>query len=300
MALLLLAPQEPLNYSVFVLAGQSNMEGQAVVDLDHEEYYNGGRGILARLYEDPALAERLAHLKDGDEWASRDDVLVWYRRRDEAQLVQGPLSIGFGAYDGRHHFGPELQFGHLVGDHFEEPVLLVKACWGGKSLQADFRPPGVEGETGAYFTKILEEVRLALDAAPEHMPALRGRRPALRGLVWFQGWNDMVSDEATAEYSNNLRHLIQDLRTGLDAARLPVVVGETGNAGKEAFRTAQRLATEHPPFEGNVVFVPTRAFLRAPEDSPNSGHGHHWFGNAESVFLIGDAFGRAMLGLLDD
>ena len=28
---------------VFVLAGQSNMEGQGVVDLDHEEYYNGGK-----------------------------------------------------------------------------------------------------------------------------------------------------------------------------------------------------------------------------------------------------------------
>ena len=29
---------------VFLLAGQSNMEGQAVVDLDHPKYYNGGKG----------------------------------------------------------------------------------------------------------------------------------------------------------------------------------------------------------------------------------------------------------------
>ena len=31
---------------VFLLAGQSNMQGQGVVDFDHPEYYNGGRGIL--------------------------------------------------------------------------------------------------------------------------------------------------------------------------------------------------------------------------------------------------------------
>ena len=143
-------------------------------------------------------------------------------------------------------------------------------------------------------------MRLALEGAPKHMPALEGRRPALRGLVWFQGWNDMGSDEATAEYANNLLHLIQDLRARLGTPELPVVVGETGNASKAAFRDAQRSATEYPPFEGNVTFVPTRAFLRAPEDSPNTTHAHHWFGNAESVFLIGDAFGRAMLGLLED
>lgn len=30
-----------------------------------------------------------------------------------------------------------------------------------------------------------------------------------------------------------------------------------------------------------------------------TGHGHHWYGNAESYFLIGDALGRAMVQLID-
>ena len=30
---------------VYILAGQSNMQGQGVVDLDHPMYYNGGKGI---------------------------------------------------------------------------------------------------------------------------------------------------------------------------------------------------------------------------------------------------------------
>ena len=38
---------------------------------------------------------------------------------------------------------------------------------------------------------------------------------------------------------------------------------------------------------------------RPKELSPNITHGHHWFGNAESYFLIGDALGKAMVKLLE-
>ncbi len=36
------------------------------------------------------------------------------------------------------------------------------------------------------------------------------------------------------------------------------------------------------------------------EDSPNPGHGHHEFGNAETYFLVGDALGKGMVKLTDD
>ena len=39
----------------FLLAGQSNMQGQGVVDLDHPKYYNGGQGILNRHRRRPGL-----------------------------------------------------------------------------------------------------------------------------------------------------------------------------------------------------------------------------------------------------
>ena len=42
---------------VFLLAGQSNMEGQGVVSMDHPQYYNSGKGNLA--YWPP---ERVRHL----------------------------------------------------------------------------------------------------------------------------------------------------------------------------------------------------------------------------------------------
>ena len=51
-------------------------------------------------------------------------------------------------------------------------------------------------------------------------------------------------------------------------------------------------------FKGTVVCVETGDFVRKAEDSPNPGHGHHEFGNAETYFLVGDALGKAALKLL--
>jgi len=61
-----------------------------------------------------------------------------------------------------------------------------------------------------------------------------------------------------------------------------------------AIRKAQADAAARPDFKGSVLFVETHDFVRKPEDSPNTGHGHHEFGNAETYFLVGDALGRGM------
>lgn len=282
---------------VFLLAGQSNMEGQAVVDLDHEKYYNGGRGTLQRVMKD-AKGDRYAHLvDDAGKWAVRDDVVVWYRAAGKRMKV-GKLSIGYAVYEGRHHFGPELQFGHVIGDHFDDPVLLIKTAWGGKSLDKDFRPPGLSGDTGPCYQRMLAEYHEAVAAIGKNFPRLARHEPKLTGFVWFQGWNDSCDKGATARYADNLAQLIRDVRRDLKDPRLPVVVGETGNAGSAAFRAAQRAGVERKEFAGNAVFVATRDFLRKAEDSPNTGHGHHWFGNAESYFLIGTRMGEAMRDLL--
>ena len=283
---------------VFLLAGQSNMEGQAVVDLDHEQHYNGGRGTLQRVMANAMDQKRYAHLKDKHgKWTRRSDVVVWYRARGE-RLKVGELSIGYAVYDGNHHFGPELQFGHVIGDHLREPVLLIKTAWGGKSLNKDFRPPSAGGDTGPFYKRMIDEYREAIGSIDKHFPQFARHKPQLSGFVWFQGWNDMVDAQATANYPENLTHLIRDVRRDLGAPRLPVVVAETGNADSVEFRNAQAKGVQLPEFAGNAVFIKTRAYLRAPKESPNTGHGHHWFGNAESYFLIGNKMGEAMRDLL--
>lgn len=293
-------PDRPSTFKVFLLAGQSNMEGQAVVALDHPEHYNGGRGNLVNVMKDPKLAKRMSHLRDSKrdskgnadgDWTVRDDAFCWYRT-DRGELKAGPLSIGFAGYPGRDHFGPELQIGHLLADACTEPVLLIKTAWGGKNLHVDFRPPSAEGEVGPFYTRMLEDYAEGVRDATRRFPELRGRTPQLAGFIWFQGWNDMYVDGGIDAYAANLVHLAADLRRHFDDPDLPIVVGETGNAGNDRFREQQRIGTERIPPPS--AFVATRSFLRDPAASPNTGHGHHWFGNAESYFLIGEALGESM------
>ncbi len=297
------AADKPQPLKVFILAGQSNMEGQAVVDLDGKDY-NGGNGTLAALFNDPAKASLVRHLKtDTGAWAVRDDVWVWYQRDDEP-LLAGSLAPGFSVYGDKHHFGPELQFGHVVGNHFSNQVLLIKTAWGGKSLYKDFRPPSSGGEVGACYLKMLADVRRALANLQTDFPTYGGRGFELAGFVWYHGWNDGVDPRnAVPEYEQSLVNLINDVRKDLKTPQLPVVIGELTGPWVQApeewavLRKAQRSAAARPQFKNNVLFVESHDFVRPADESPNPEHAHHEFGNAESYFLVGNALGEAMTKL---
>jgi len=119
----------------------------------------------------------------------------------------------------------------------------------------------------------------------------------------MQGWNDMVTRDAIPAYAENLTNLAKDIRNEFNAPQLPFIVGELGNGGPvhtdgnmADFRKAQRIGTSRIT---NAKFVETTAFARPKELSPNTGHGHHWFGNAESYFLIGEALAKTAIELIE-
>jgi hypothetical protein len=295
---------KPGPLEIFILAGQSNMEGQAVVDLDGLDY-NQGKGTLVQVMQNPARKGTLDHLRHPDgRWVARDDVWVRYQRENDS-LLRGPLSIGFTVYGDQHHFGPELQFGHVIGNFCAHQVLIIKTAWGGKSLYRDFRPPSSGGETGPYYCKMMSEIHTAVKSLKTDFPQYDGRGYNFAGFVWYQGWNDGCDPQiAIPQYETNLVNLIRDVRKELNTPHLPVVIGElTGpwvQAPQEwdALRRAQAAVARHPELGKAVSFVPTHDFVRRPEDSPNPGHGHHEFGNAETYYLVGDALGRAMVSLI--
>ncbi len=285
---------------VFLLAGQSNMEGQGVVSMDGARDYNGGKGNLAWSMKHSASAAVMRHLKnDKGEWAVRDDVKVWFKSR--SGVAKGNLRVGFTGYGGTSHIGPELQFGHVMGDALDSPVLLIKTAWGGKSLYKDFRPPSSGGTVGPYYTQMLAEIREALADIKTLFPGRKSHAYEIAGFVWFQGWNDMCTPEAIPEYEQNLINLAGDIRKEFKLPRLPFVIGELGNGGAKASgnmaatRKAQKDAAEKLT---HALFVVTHTFARPAKLSPNVSHGHHWFGNAESYFLVGDALGKGMKQLL--
>lgn len=280
---------KPLN--VFVLAGQSNMEGAGFLKADPKR--NGGKGSLEFLVKDPATADKFKHLLDKKgEWVVRDDVWIHYLNR------KGKLTVGYGAREDR--IGPELGFGHAIGDAIEEPVLLIKLAWGGKSLAKDFRPPSSGGEVGPYYKEIVGRTKSVLKELKKEFPEFGDRGYKLAGFGWHQGWNDRINQAFVNEYEKNMANFIRDVRNDLGVKDLPFVIAETGQGGLEekhpralALMKAQAAVAKHEEFKGNVAFVGTRGFWRDKEVSP-SGQGYHWNTNAETYYLIGEAMGQAM------
>jgi len=309
---------------VYVLAGQSNMEGKARVE------------VMERQLLEEATAARYAHLRDGDEWLVRDDVIIDFLDR------RGPLTVGYGS-PGR--IGPELGFGGVMGDHHDEPVLIIKTAWGGRSLWRDFRSPSaglpaddvidellecqrkrrpettreeVVTSFGATYRSMLGEIRATLGDSKALFPGKR-RELVLRGFVWFQGWNDMIDARATAEYAENMAHFIRDVREDLEAPGLPFVIGQFGVGGETTsdpkhlrFKEAQIVPASLPEFEGNVAVVRTDAhwdteaqevFDRGWKENLEewnrlgSDRPYHYLGSPRTMLGVGEAFGEAVIEL---
>jgi hypothetical protein len=311
---------------VFILAGQSNMEGKAKVSL--LEYQAG----------QPGTKDFFRHLRKDGRWAVRDD--VWIKFLDR----KGKLTVGFGSPG---CIGPELEFGNTVGDHYDQQVLLIKTAWGGKSLYRDFRPPSsgfpppevlqkmledarkrkpettladIKQPFGAYYREMLKEVSDTLEHLADDFPDYRGQGYEISGFVWFQGWNDMINPEYTAAYTENMVNLIRDLRKDLKAPGLPVVIGQLGVDGVEAapnprrqqFKDAQAAVAELAELKGNVKVVRTDVFWDKAADAVfkkgwrehrdqwekvGSDYPYHYLGSVKTYCQIGKALGDAMIEL---
>jgi len=282
---------------VFILAGQSNMEGKGSV----ENGYGGVAGAIGSLrYEvdnDPANYGQLVDT-NGD-WVVRDDVWIW-STTDGGE--KGNLTVGYGS---NAAIGPEYGFGQVVGNLYDDQVLLIKTAWGGKSLAVDFRPPSSGGTVGPYYTKMINDVNSVLENLASEFPDYAGQGIEIVGFGWHQGWNDRINQTYVDEYEQNLENLINDVREDLDAPDLPFVVANTGMGGWDATGRAVELmeaqlavadSVEYPEFEGNVAGVETRGFWRTSDVSPST-QDYHWNSNGETYYLIGDSMGDAIAGL---
>jgi alpha-galactosidase len=322
---------------VFILAGQSNMEGKAP------------NALLEHQAKDPKTKQLFAHLRKDDRWIVRDDVFVKFLDR------HGPLTIGFGS-PGRT--GVELDFGHLIGDHFAEPVILVKAAWGGHSLVKNFRSPSagfpaesilrkeleqmqanvkksneknkknaplptmddLKKQYGASYRNMMAEWKDVMDNHAKLFPALKGHKKLeVAGFVWFQGWNDQYGGQD--EYASNMVHFIKDVRKDLGAPKLPFVIAAMGQNGSKpatgamlTIQKAQLSMNDWPEFKGNVKTIRTDVLVdKAAEDLyprwrenqeqwklVGGDFAYHYLGSAIWFNRIGKAMGEAMLDLMKD
>lgn len=241
---------------VFFLAGQSNMAGNGMVEAEASPGVQKPGTLRDYVNTNPA---DYGHLVDGlGNWTTRSDVWMWNRVGNASGTVTttttGDHGVTYGAVADR--FGPEVGIGKVLGDHYDEQVVLIKTAWGGKSLYQDFRPPsagalptsvtdalsaaGKDDSYGNHYNLMVAGMQEALvDIAAQYA----GQTIEIEGLFWNQGWNDRsnstridtttspetwFNDLAVAEYESNLNHLIADLRSELSTPDLKVVIGTTG------------------------------------------------------------------------
>lgn len=289
------------NLKVFIMAGQSNMQGHG------NTIPSNTSGTLSHFMNNGGTTEFGYILNSDGSWATRNDVWVRYDH-ENGDLLAGELNIGYGSDE--LQIGPELGFGHLLGMEMDDQVMIIKTCWGGKNLAVDFRPPSSGGATGPYYNLMINDITEAIANIQTEFPQYSGGQIEISGFSWFQGWNDGEEQSFLDEYEQNLINLIADVRTDLNTPNLPVVIGLTGNGGRVIEDTdgwINRLQTQLVPsqiraveFMGhtNVTFAETRDYWREGEQSPEPDFLHHWNNNAESYLRIGTALGQKMINML--
>ncbi len=288
---------EPKPLKVYILSGQSNMQGHAKIE------------TFEHIGMDPKTAPLLAEMLTGD-GTPRVCADVWISYLSTDLEKQGQLTAGFGADDSK--IGPEFTFGITMEKALEEPILIIKTAWGGKSLHTDFRSPSAgpyefteaqleqftkRGDdidqrkadkveaTGHYYRLMIDHVKKVLADINAVYPGYDSRLGyELAGFVWFQGWNDLV-DSATYPtrdqpggydaYSEGFAHFIRDVRNDLSAPTLPFVIGVLGVNGPVAnylpdeqrykgthqnFRSAMAAPAELPEFKDSVTAVLTENY----------------------------------------
>ena len=292
------ASAKPLQ--VFILAGQSNMQGHAKLS------------TFEHIGMDPATKPMLDEMMGAD---GKPTVCerVWISSIGCADTEQiGKLTAGFGASQNGPKIGPEFTFGLYMRKFTDAPILIIKTSWGGKSLNTDFRPPSAgpyvfnetqlatmkkqgkdiaaikaakEKETGAYYRLMIEHVKTVLADIKRVVPSYHAAQGhELAGFAWFQGWNDMV-DQGTYPnrdkpggydaYTEVMAHFIRDVRKDLNAPKLPFVIGVIGVGGPTAeygpdqqryksthqnIRDAMAAPAKMPEFKGSVTAVLTENY----------------------------------------
>jgi hypothetical protein len=271
---------------IYILAGQSNMQGKARVRTIER----------LKLTEDSQQMYQDMQVKDGLPSAVKDAYGVYFGGDDMSRgkarpisVQKGPLKPGFGDETTTDtNFGPEYTFAIYMQKHLNEPILIIKAAWGGRDLLQQFRPPSAGkyekdkdrhgNPIGHYYNLIVKRVREVLADPGKYHPAYKKEDGyEIAGFVWFQGFNDMVGPYPAkdgkgpkdfSEYSRLMACFIRDVRKDLKAPKMPFVIGAIGIGGpiedpknsQYGLREAQVAPAALPEFKGNVAAVRTEKY----------------------------------------
>jgi hypothetical protein len=287
---------------VFILAGQSNMEGYGTIEDPEND-----PGSLVDVTEKDVMGE-WTQIGQKANWKTLDNAFLYFERNSET--IKSNVTVGQGAY--ADLIGPELMFAHQLDEYYEDPILIIKTAWGGKSLAEDFRPPSAGGTTGEFYHAMIQTVKDVTENMGSEFPNIGASDFELSGFVWFQGWNDGASDNFLNEYESNLYHLINDVRTDLVKPDLPIVIASSGQGGFEQIDDSwvqsmqnivavaqQGVGCNDLIYGGKVGFVDTKPYYLNASVSPEDAI-YHFNNNALTFLNIGKAMGDEMILAIND
>jgi len=289
-----------------------------------------GLGWIVRMDVPGALSTLVRHqgmypylMNDRRQWVQRGD--VWYKG-----VIAATGSRWLGVSGGR--IGPELGFGHVVGNHYDDPVLILKTSQGNRSLSWDFLPPGsgrfeyggkiyaayresplswekgtvprpINWYAGKQYDDCFSAAHDVLDNFDRQFPHWKGRGFQIEGFAWWQGDKDRYNAGHAVQYEKNLVRLIDTLRREFEAPEAKFVVATLGQTAKDSAEGNEKLilnaqlavdgnSGRYPRFKGNVATVYTHPL------SQGGASNSHYNGNAQTYMDVGLAMGKAMIGLI--
>lgn len=195
------------NIDVWIMAGQSNMEGCGSLEgtLEPDErvwcYYSGGTWDIAR---DPLHV--LHHSNAAVDMELRRRGFPPEATDEEVRKHYDTKTVGLGG-------GLGLSFGTVMADAIGRPVGLLAAAHGGTSLE-DWNENRKDEGMKSLYGAMLERVKRA------------GGR--LRGIIWYQGESECgrISDAET--YLTRLSRWIAAARSDLGKPELPFIAVQIG------------------------------------------------------------------------
>ncbi|KAL7569956.1 hypothetical protein ACA910_008612 [Epithemia clementina (nom. ined.)] len=285
---------------VVLLAGDDNVEGYA--QLSHLSTFMDKANNKT--------LERFQHLRSREnhsEWTTRDDVFVFYERERHKPWHVGTVNMhDYGAKPGL--FGPEVEVANVLGEAFDEPVVLVKAGFTEKSLAEDWISPSRQTRhlpVGFTWMHTLANLKHALQNMDQVLgPEYKKHRTQLVGIIWWHGYSDARSSDWLDAYHDNLKALIRDFRIELERPHLPIVIAEAGAAGHDIdayfferpLRVAQERVCNDTDFrEAQTKCVPTHPYVHSQEKHLD--RHFHYYGHGDSMIEISGVLADALLDL---
>ena len=158
----------------------------------------------------------------------------------------------------------------------------------------------IDWYAGKQWDDDISHAKTVLSELDKHYPGATKHEVA--GFFFWQGEKDAGNPGHTARYERNLVHFIKQVRKEFNAPNAKFVLATMGESAKggtglggqilEAHLAVDGNAGKYPEFKGNVATIYTH-----PMAQGGNGNGHYG-GKAEVYMDVGEAMGRAMVGLL--